>query len=280
MPPTTLRLYALLGTLIAALLVITTIPGLFVTGLYTPFIKTEALLVGLPVQDLVSLIVAPLLLAAIWAARRGSWQALIVWAGLLVYVAYYYAFYCFGYVYTLFYPLYLALMGLATASLVGLLTSIDLTTFRQHISDGLPVRFISGVLGMALLFVPIWLSRLAQGINTQQVNEADLVFVLDLAFLVPAMAFAALQLWRRRPVGYLLGGVLLVKAAISGILLTLGSLRQLQLGFTVAPEELGMYLLLALAGSSALLQYLRHLHNDMPQPAEPPATSLSLHAKA
>ena len=50
----------------------------------------------------------------------------------------------------------------------------------------------------------------------------------------------------------LLAGVLLVKSAISGLLLTVGSLWQIRLGFPVAMEELGMYLFLLTAGGSAL----------------------------
>jgi hypothetical protein len=265
---TSLRPTYLMGSLIVILLGITAGGGLLMPEIYRPFLKTEALLPGLLVQDLVSLLVAPLLIGAMIATRRGSLRALVMWAGLLVYVGYYYAFYSFGYLYTVFYPLYLALMALALYSLIGLLATIDAQVFARHVGPHMPVRRLSVVLGMTLLFVPIWLVRLFQGIHTQQVHEADLVFVLDLAILIPAMLFAAVQLWRRRPVGYLLGGVLLVKTPISGILLTGGSLRQLQLGFEVAPEELAMYIFLALVGMWSLLLYMRHLQAAAPRQIE------------
>lgn len=53
------------------------------------------------------------------------------------------------------------------------------------------------------------------------------MYALGLVFLIPAMLLAAVQIWRRHPVGSLLGGVQLVKAALSGILLTAGSLLQI-----------------------------------------------------
>jgi hypothetical protein len=109
-------------------------------------------------------------------------------------------------------------------------------------------------------------------IRAQTGHPFTTVFVLDLAFLIPAMVIAAVQLWRRRPVGYLLAGVLLVKSAISGLLLTVGSLWQIRLGFPVAVEELGMYLFLLTAGGSALVVFLGHLcHETLPEqlPAQP-----------
>ena len=54
---------------------------------------------------------------------------------------------------------------------------------------------------------------------------------------------------------------------VSGILLTLGTLSQAQLGLAFAPEQLCLYLLLATAGSAAFAVYLRHLRKGNAQPA-------------
>jgi len=265
-----LRPYYVMGSLIAVMLAVTAAGGLFAPEIYDPFLENKALLAGLPVQDLVSLIAAPLLVAAMVLAGRGSVRGFVGWTGLLVFAAYYYAFYCFGYLYTIFYPLYLAIMGLSVYALAGLLTSVDVNLFMQSVRDKMPVRFISLVLAMPLLLVPLWSMGILQGIRTQQAAEADLVFVLDLSFMIPAMTFAAVQIWRRRPVGYLLGGVLLVKAAISGILLTGGSLRQVLLGFTVGPD-VAMYIFLLVAGVAGFVLYMRNLQ-DKPDPYKPNGT--------
>ncbi len=257
---TSLRPYYLMGILIALLLAVTGAGGLLVEGLYEPFMSAGLAAVQ-NTQDLVSLIAAPVLLAAMYFTGRGSARALVLWAGLLVYALYYYAFYAFDHVYTVFYPLYLAVEGLCTYSLIGLLASVDLEAFAGRVDRRMPVRFISVVLAMALLFVPIWLGMLLPDIGAQKARETATVFVLDLSFLIPAMAFAAVQIWRRRPIGCLLGGVLIVKAPISGILLAVMSLRAVQLDATVATEELGMYFLLAIAGSLGLGLYMRNLQN-------------------
>jgi hypothetical protein len=193
-------------------------------------------------------------------------RAFVIWIGILIFTAYYYAFYCFDFVYTFVYPLYLAIMGLATYSFIGLLTSVDLNSFQQRVGDKIPVRLISVVLGMTILFTPIWLAMMWQGIKTQQVGTTDLVFVLDLPFLIPACALAAVQLWRRRPFGYFVSGPLLFKATVSGLLLTGGELLKMQRGLAPALDQLALYLILAVVGMVSLVQYLRNLQ-DAPRQA-------------
>ncbi len=261
-----LRPYTIMGALIAACLAIVAGDGLLAPDMYRPFIKSDAIFVGILVQDFVSLLAAPLLIVAMVYTARGSARVLVWWAGLLLFAAYYYAFFCFGFTYTVFYPLYLAILGLSVYSLLGLLTGIDVNAFAAHVDGRMPVRFISFVLAMPLLLVPVWLMGIVHGISTQQAGAADLVFALDLALLIPAMTFAAVQVWQRRPLGYLLGGVLLVKAAISGILLTGGSIRQLLLGYAVGPD-FGMYIFLSVAGVAALALYMHHLQDAPRLPA-------------
>jgi hypothetical protein len=253
-----LRPYSVMGMLVALLLAIAAGAGVYDKGIYRPFLD-ESFVDFQFFQDLVSLIFVPLLVSAVYFTHRGSRRAFVLWAGVMVYVTYYYAFYCFGYVYTAYYPLYLALMGLGAYSLIGLLTSEVARTFQAAVSAKMPVRFIAIVLGMTVLFVPIWFSMIVRGINTHQVQTTDLVFVLDLPFLIPACVLAAVQVWRRRSIGYLLSGPLLFKATISGMLLTGGEMLKLQRGLPLAYDQLAMYLFLAVVGLAGLVFYMLHL---------------------
>jgi hypothetical protein len=272
-----LRPYYIMGTLIAVLLFISAgagllgAAGLFGGDIYRPFLHNESLLIGLPIQDAVSFLVAPLLLAAMFFTGRGSRRALVAWAGLLVYVIYYYAFYVLGYIFNAYYPAYLALVSLATYSLIGLLSGVDVAQFRSHVSERMPARLISIILAIMLLIVPLWVSALLQSLATRTVPDIALVWVLDLGFLLPAIAYAAVQLWRRRAIGYLLGGVLLIKATASGVLLTLGTLRQMQMNLGGAVEQLAFYIYLMVTGIVALTLYMRNLQ-DAPVTAAGRAT--------
>lgn len=266
-----LRPYTIMGALIVLLLAVTGGAGVLLKNFYAPFITAPGYVATLWVQDLVSLLAAPVLLAAMVWTRRGSRRAFVVWCAVLVYTIYYYAFYVFGFTYTVLYPLYLALLGLGVYSLIGLLAGVDLGTFAAGVDNKLPARTLAVILLIALLFVPLWGSMLAQDIAAQQPRVTALVFVLDLCFLLPAIAIAAVQLWQRRPFGYLLSGILLIKAAVSGILLAVSTLWAAQLGMPLAVEELGMYLFLTVAGAGGVFFYMRHLHETPAAAAAAPA---------
>lgn len=256
-----LRPYTVMGSLIALLLAVTAGAGLFIPEFYSPFITQPNLVAALYIQDLVSLLGAPVLVAAMWWTLRGSRRAFVVWCGVLVYSVYYYAFYVFGNAYNVLYPLYLALMGLGVYSLIGLLAGVNLPAYVAGVDSRMPTRTLAVILLIALLFVPLWGSMLVQDIRAQQPRSTALVFVLDLCFLLPAITIAGVQLWRRQSFGYLLSGVLLIKAAVSGILLAGSTLWAVQLGYMALPvEEMGMYLFLTVAGSAGVFLYMRHLH--------------------
>lgn len=255
-----LKPYVILGWLIAGCLAITAAAGLWVKDIYAPFIHSDALIAGQVVQDAISLLAAPAIIVAMRYAQRGSRRAFALWGGILVYTVYYYSFYAFDKVYTGVYPFYLALLGLGVYSLIGLLVSVDMDAYARGADARMPVRWIAAVLATALLFIPIWGAALQHDISLQQPRTQATVFVLDLCFLIPAMTLAAVQLWRRKPLGYTLAGMLLFKAAVSGWLLTFASLRCMQFGYPTAPEEMGMYIFLLAAGTAGLGLYLRHIH--------------------
>jgi hypothetical protein len=68
-----------------------------IQDIYQPFMS-EGLVAAQFIQDFVSLLGAPLLVAAIILTGRGSARAFVLWGGLLVYTAYYYAVYAFDHV--------------------------------------------------------------------------------------------------------------------------------------------------------------------------------------
>ncbi len=123
------RPYVWMSAILALLLAIAAAAGLADPSIYAPFVTDPAIAAGLPVQDAVSLLVAPLLLVSVYLARRGSARAWVAWVGLVIYATYFYAFYCLDYVYTVYYPLYLAIMGLGIYTIIGLLSTMDATAF-------------------------------------------------------------------------------------------------------------------------------------------------------
>ena len=61
--------------------------------------------------------------------------------------------------------------------------------------------------------------------------------------------------------GYPMSAVLLIKATVSGVLLTGGEFMKMQRGLPPAMDQLAMYVFLAVAGLAGLVLYMRNLGN-------------------
>lgn len=245
---------ASMGYALSILLAVCAGAGIFIPGFYEPWLERYGLTFSqVFVQDVMALALAPVLAAAIAKARRGSYPALVLWAGISLFSAYYFSFYGMDKLATPLYPAYLAIVGLGFYSLMGLLSAVDPSAAAARVPRRAAPRFGAVVLGMTGLFVPLWMVLIVRMIRTAVVEPAATVFLLDLSFLIPAALYAAGKLWRRRPEGWFLGSVLLFKSFVSGILLSGGTLWDAIAGRAWDPAQLGMYLFLAGAGGAAFL---------------------------
>jgi hypothetical protein len=178
-------------------------------------------------QDLVTLLVgAPLLVAGLIGARRGSARCLLLWLGAVGYMAYAYATYAFA---THFNPLFLVYVlnfGLSVYALMFGLIRLDAGRLRTAFSPHAPTRLVSASLvGMGLLVALLWLGQdvpaLLAGQVPGDIAEAGLltnpIHVLDLALVLPAAILTGVLLARRRPWGYVLGAYFLVKFTTLGL---------------------------------------------------------------
>jgi len=193
-----LALVALLLAAIAAL------AGLLVSGLYR---DTADGIRQARATDLVTLLVAvPTLAIGLWRARAGSVGARFVAIAALGYLAYSYAIYAFSVVIDPLTPVHIAILGLATWSLVLTVFALDEATLDVATRLRFPRRttgvFLIAVAGM---FAMLWLSQIAGAITSGRLPAAvsDLglptspVYSLDLAFAVPLITLAGIWLIRR-----------------------------------------------------------------------------------
>lgn len=178
-------------------------------------------------QDLVTLATVPLLAASMWAARRGSARAVVVWAGLLGYLLYTYTGAALVYDFNRLFPVYLALFSLSGFALVALAVALDVEAFRARFDGREPRRAVAVFL--ALMAVVLAIGEVGQVVAAVVSGTApviagtdaplNFIFALDLGAIVPLSLIAAAWLWRGAPWGYLLGGLMLVKAATMGLAL-------------------------------------------------------------
>jgi hypothetical protein len=267
---------------VAALLAVNSIVGLTYGphGLYRPDRGTLPTFIG---QDAITLLVGlPLLIASMWLTRRGSLRGLLVWLGALVYVAYSYAYYLISPEFNILYLGYILIVSMSGYCLLYLLLGIDAQAVRSQFSRGTPVRLVGGFLAlMALLMTFKWVSSIVLALGTQTPPAAkDLgVWPMDLVVAFPAMFWGGIWLWRRHPLGYVVGALLLIKAASVG--LTLVVLTWLVTLWGEPPDPMvPVYAAIGLGGIVLSVVYLRHTKVDEPRQQtvawmSPPRCSLS-----
>lgn len=254
-----------ISTLVIALLAVTgTVLGLFREGFYT---DPDVLLHQAYGQDTVTLgLVVPLLLVGLLLARRGSLRGSLLWLGALAYMAYTYAVYAVITQFNPFFLGYVALFGLSTYTLAGGLFDIDQETVESRLEETLRVRLLSGFfVGMGILVALLWLSEVIPATLANETPDsiagtglpANVVHVLDLGILIPAMGITAWWLYNRRPWGYVLPGVFFVKLTSIGIaIIAMIGWMQME-GEPVQIEEVVVFVVLTVANAAFGILYFR-----------------------
>ena len=252
------RLSVVLGVLLAGVSIVGLATGL--NGLYEPYPAAAA---GLFAQDLVVMLVAlPLLAASMLLVRRGSTAALLAWGGVLFYAAYTYYFMATG-AFTALFPSYVLIIAVATYGLLSLLLALDADGVAAALRDRVPRRPIAAFfLVCVVLFVFLWGGLVASTLATGDILSPvqHLVVAVDFAILLPIVGYAGVQLLRRAPSGYLLGGILIVKAGLTGFTLAFtGAFAMWSSGQFEASEGLlvAIFSVMAIVGVALWIPFAR-----------------------
>ncbi len=257
---------------IAVLLAIATVSGIFINGLYrdTPNLVAQA--IG---QDVITLVVAlPTLVIGAFLTSRGSQRARLVWLGGLIYTVYTYVGYAFDVRFNPLFLVYVALLGCSTYALIGGLITTDWEDFRKGFTERTPTKAVSIYLGMvASLFYLLWLSEAVpaslSGNPPQSLIDAgtptNFVQVLDLAWLLPAIAITAISLWRKRSLGYTLAGALLTHFTLLTLAILSMVAFMVRAGQPVVIPQVVIYGVLFAVSIGMAIAYLKNLKSSPSQ---------------
>ena len=208
-PGTTRTVATVASAILAALMLVESALGLAVDGLYPEAPWAVAALRG---NDLVSLVLAPVLATAIVLGRRDDRWAL-VWLSGLLYGTYNYAYYAFGTAFNDVFLLHVASLTSAVVGLVGLAASFDVHAVGRRVGPVAGRRVIAGFMvvvggalvvawgGFSLRFALIG----ALPDDVMPPSAVHLVYALDLSLLAPAFIAGGILLWRRTDWGHVLG---------------------------------------------------------------------------
>ncbi len=251
---------------IALLLAIATGSGLFVRGLYRDTPYSVAQVLG---QDAITLgVVLPTLVMSALLTWHGSQRARIVWLGALAYMVYTYVGYAFDVRFNPLFLVYVALLGCSTYALIGGLVTTDWTGVQASFNGRTPVKTVSIYLAvLATLFYLLWLSDALPaslaGKPSQALIDAgtptNFIHVLDMAWMLPALAITAVSLWRKQPIGYTLVGALLTFFVLLALAVLSMVVFMARAGQPVVIPQIVIFVALFAASIGMLIGYLKHL---------------------
>ena len=212
-----------LSVLVAVLVLLASGAGLLLTSTYAG--ETASWAVQGIGQDIVNLVAALALLITASLVNKGSVKAFLVWSGVLLYLIYAYVIYAFDVHFNRLFLVYVAILGLSVYALVSLVIHLRLDELKASFSATSKARAVSVfLLVLGILFYLLWFSEEIPALLTGQIPPSvttanvptNPVHVLDLGLYLPAMIITAVLLWRRKLVGYLLAGPLLVFSILTG----------------------------------------------------------------
>jgi hypothetical protein len=223
-------------------------------------------------QDWVTLVLGlPLLVASLLWARRGSLRGRLLLTGTLAYFLYTYASYTFLAMFNQLFLVYVLDMCASLYAFVLCMASFDVEDLAKHVSPQLPVGFVGGFLIFISAAIGLmWLGRIAPGMSggvpAGLEHYSTLVIQgLDLGFVVPTAILGGVLLIRRRPFGYLLASVMVVKGITMLTALTAMIIGQLLAGVSMGIVEIAMFPLFNLVGIFAFYLILKNVKEREPR---------------
>ncbi len=214
-------------------------------------------------NDWVTLVIgAPLLVASLLLARRGSIRGLLLWLGMLGYGAYNYAYYMLGAALNAFFPLYILPLLLSVATLILVLSRIEAADVATVFRPKTPVRIIGGYLvfvavGLTIVWMGMWAAYVFAGQPTPIEPEAfKLVAALDITIMVPALAFGGVLLWRRNAWGYIVAAIAGIQGSLYLLVLSINSAVEILRGLAEAPGQLPVWGTLAVTTTAVTVLLL------------------------
>ena len=218
-------------------------------------------------QDIVTLALGiPLLIVSLYRSLKGSLKARLLLTGTLGYFLYTYISYVFLWMYNPMFIVYVILMSASFFAFSLSIMSIDISNISSAFNKKLPVKFLGGfqiffAAGLCLL----WMGKVIPTITNGTVplgleHYTSLVIQgLDLGFIVPLALLSGILLIKRKPFGYLLSSVIIMKGFTMGAALTAMIISQYLAGVTMGIIEIIMFPIFSLIIFYCMILLLKNI---------------------
>lgn len=237
------------------------------SGLYRYDSKSMA--VQAIAQDWVTLIIGiPLLIVSLILFHKGRFRGQLLLAGTIGYFLYTYTSYSFLSAFNFLYLIYVSLFSISLFSFVLVMKLIKTDQMKTKIGEKIPHRTVSVYLlfmGTMLLF--LWLGRIVPAFIDGQapfgldIYSTPVIQSMDLGLIVPLCFISAVLLWKKKPWGYLLAAILLVKGFTLFLAILSMIIGEIRAGVKIHTIELVLFPVFALFGISMTVMYLRRIRD-------------------
>lgn len=244
-----------LSILILVLTLIASTGGLLIEDLYrdNPFVT----LVWRTTDLITLIVVCPLLFAAVFFLGRGSTRWLIILLAMLDFTLYNFAYYLFGAAFNWFFLIYVVLFVLSGAALIVALIGTNPVLIKKQFHEKTPVKWVSGymlfvAIGLTVIYLMMIFGFIFLGqplaIIEKTGHITNVVFALDLTLVVPVLILGSIWIWKRKPWGYILAGISVIKGSLYTFVLAVVSTRASIAGFPDSAGEIPLWVILTIGG--------------------------------
>ncbi|MBT2697383.1 hypothetical protein J7E79_08155 [Bacillus sp. ISL-40] len=203
-------------------------------------------------QDYVTLFFGvPLLVFSLYLSRKGLLKGHLLLTGTLGYFLYTYASYSFLSMYNSMFLVYVILMAASFFAFTLAMMSFEIAKLPLSFKEKLPVKIIGGFLLFAsFVFGMMWLGKIVKPLMNHTPTEGIehyttlVIQALDLGFVVPVGIISGILLIKRKPFGYLLASVIIIKDITLLTALSAMIFLQIQAGVEVSSAVVVLILLL------------------------------------
>ena len=221
-------------------------------------------------QDIVTLAIGiPLLLVSLYLTNKRSLKGKLLLTGTLGYFLYTYISYVFLWMYNPMFIVYVILMSASFFAFTISMMSFDLKRLSSAFNEKLPVKFLGGFqIILALALSLMWMSKIiptiTNGITPIGLEHYTTLVIqgLDLGFIVPIAFLSGILLLKRKPLGYLLTSVIIMKGFTMGAAISAMIVAQYLAGVSMSIVEIIMFPLFSLVIFFCMYLLLKNINND------------------
>lgn len=237
-----------------------------VSDAHGPYGDSSLVLVSRGADAANLVLIVPILLGAMWLARRGSLFGLLLWPGTLFYALYAYIPYLVGAPFSGLFFVYVALVTISGFTLVGVLASIDAAEIRRRLAAA-PARGIGAALAVIAVAAYAGLAGAAIAALGDAAGEAATrpLAVADWALGTPVLLAGGVLLWLSEPLGYMAAPGLLLVSGLGGVAFAVAAVVDNELGGPrTEPAVVAVHLVISVVSFGLLAFFVRRATNRLP----------------